>query len=205
MKSNSTEENQAQSEDHNVVVCSDEPEETPDSQGIEENSADELIEESASPSDDTGEIDIEEELEKWKDLATRSRADLENFRKRMARERSESIQFANRALLEALLPIFDNFEMGLQAAKDEGGEESTIYQGMAMVHKQIEDFLSDQGVKAIVPDGQAFDPNLHEAIKQEASDTVAEGSVIYTLRRGYQLKDRLLRAANVVVSSGTAS
>ncbi len=156
---------------------------------------------------DTGEnvVTPAEEVEKWKDIATRSQADLENYRKRMTREKSEAIQFANRALLETLLPIIDNFDMGLQAAKNSDGEESVIYQGMAMVFKQIEDFLSDQGVEVILPDGQTFDPNQHEALKQEASGTVPEGSVIFTMRRGYRLKDRLLRAANVVVSAGPDS
>lgn len=154
----------------------------------------------------SGEADVtpEQEVERWKDVAARSQAELENFRKRMAREKAEAIQYANRNLLEQLLPIIDNFEMGLKAAHDAEGDSSMILQGMAMVHKQIEEFLSDQGVEVIASDGEAFDPNVHEAIKQEASDSVPEGQVLYTMRRGYRLKDRILRAANVVVSSGPA-
>ena len=143
-----------------------------------------------------------EQVEKWKDMAARSQAELDNFRKRMAREKSEAIQYANRGLLEQLLPIIDNFEMGLKAARDTEGDSSVILQGMAMVHRQIEDFLSDQGVEVITSDGEAFDPNVHEAIKQESDPSVPEGHVIFTMRRGYRLKDRILRAANVVVSSG---
>ncbi len=146
-----------------------------------------------------------EEVEKWKDVAARAQADLENFRKRMAREKSDAIAYANQSLLEQLFPIIDNFDMGLKAARDADGEGSVIFQGMSMVYKQIQDFLADQGVQPIDADGEAFDPNLHEAIKQEASDDVAEGHVIYTLRRGYRLRDRLLRASNVVVSSGPES
>lgn len=142
------------------------------------------------------------EVEKWKDAAARAQADLENFRKRMARERSDAIAYANRNLLEELFPIIDNFEMGLRAAKEADGESSMIYQGMAMVRKQLEDFLSGQGVEIIESDGVKFDPNVHEAIKQEPSDTVPENHIIFTMRRGYRLKDRVLRAANVVVSSG---
>ena len=82
-----------------------------------------------------------EEVEKWKDAAARAQADLENFRKRMARERADAIAYANRNLLEELFPIIDNFEMGLRAAKESDGESSMIYQGMAMVRKQLEDFL----------------------------------------------------------------
>ena len=142
------------------------------------------------------------ELEKWKDVAARAQADLDNFRKRMARERSEAVQYANRSLLEQLLPIIDNFEMGLKAASTAEGESSIILQGMSMVFKQFGDFLSDQGVEIITADGVAFDPNIHEALKQEPSSTVPEGHVVYTMRRGYRLKERVLRAANVVVSSG---
>lgn len=144
----------------------------------------------------------EDEIEKWKDVAARATADLDNYRKRMAREKLEAVQYANRGLLEQLLPIIDNFEMGLKAAESAEGGASIILQGMAMVRKQLEDFLADQGVEIIPSDGTAFDPNVHEAIKQEAHDSVPEGQVLYTLRRGYRLKDRVLRAANVVVSAG---
>jgi len=142
------------------------------------------------------------EVEKWKDVAARSQAELDNFRKRMAREKTEAIVYANRNLLEGLFPIIDNFEMGLKAAQDGEGESSMIFQGMSMVYKQIGDFLTDQCVEIIPSDGVAFDPNVHEAIKQEASEEVPEGQILYTLRRGYRLKEQVLRAANVVVSSG---
>ena len=149
-------------------------------------------------------VTIEEELEKYKELAARSQADLENYRKRMARERTEAIQYANYSLFITLLPVIDNFEMGLKAAKAEG-EESVIYQGMVMVQKQLQDFLTENRVDTIeVSEGDEFDPNLHEAIKQEPSETVEEGRIVYSLRNGYRLKDRLLRPANVVVSKGVA-
>ncbi len=144
----------------------------------------------------------QDEIEKYKDLLARSQADLENYRKRMARERQEAIQYANFSLLSSLVPLIDNFEMGLKAAKNEG-ENSIIYQGMTMVQKQMHDFLCENKVEQIsVEEGATFDPNIHEAIKQEASDSVAEGKVIYSLRTGYRLKERLIRPANVVVSTG---
>lgn len=142
------------------------------------------------------------EIERWKDAAARATADLDNYRKRIAREKLEAIQYANRGLLEQLLPIIDNFEMGLKAAESSGGGGSVILQGMTMVRKQLEDFLAEQGVETIPSDGVAFDPNLHEALKQEPHPTLPEGHIASTLRRGYRLRDRVLRAANVVVSSG---
>ena len=144
-----------------------------------------------------------EELAQWRDRALRTQADLENFRKRSARDRSEAIKYGNASLLEELLPIADNFEMGLAAATAEDAE-SSIAQGMQMVHKQLVEFLSNNGLKEVESDGKAFDPNLHEALSQQPSDEVPEGQIISTMRKGYLLNDRLLRAANVVVSTGPA-
>ena len=140
------------------------------------------------------------EIEKWRDLALRTQADLDNYRKRMAREKSDAILYANVNLLHSLLPVLDNFEMGLQAAKQEN-ESGVIYQGFLMVRKQIEDFLADQGVRPVPATGP-FDPNQHEAVTQAHSDTVTEGHIVAELRRGYRLNDRLLRAANVIISKG---
>jgi molecular chaperone GrpE len=143
----------------------------------------------------------ESEVDKWRNLAQRTQAELENYRKRMAREKMDAIQYSNLSLLEELLPIIDSFEMGLVAAKDSSAE-SVIYQGMSMVLKQMQNFLNDNGVEAIEAVNQPFDPNLHEAMEQRASDEVPEGNVILEIRRGYKCKDRLLRASNVVVSKG---
>ncbi|MEO0415134.1 MAG: nucleotide exchange factor GrpE [Verrucomicrobiota bacterium] len=159
----------------------------------------------AFSSEDPVEVTLEDEVEKWRDAAARSQADLDNYRKRMAREKTEAIQYANGSLLSSLLPVVDNFDMGLMAAKNED-EDSMIYRGMAMVNDQLQNFLTENKVEVLeVAEGTDFDPNLHEALKQEASDTVAEGKVLYTMRKGYKLRDRLLRPANVVVSSGGES
>jgi len=146
----------------------------------------------------------EDELEKWRNLAHRNQAELENFRKRMARDKMDAIQYSNLGLLEELLPIIDNFEMGLIAAKD-ASEESVIFQGMSMVLKQMQNFLAEHGVEPIESLNQNFDPNLHEAMEQRYDDEVPEGNVIQEIRRGYKCKDRLLRASNVVVSKGPES
>lgn len=155
----------------------------------------------APPADPMAELQAE--MERWRDLAYRSQAELDNFRKRVAREQQETRSFANADLLRSLIPIMDNFAMGLDAARAES-EKSIVFMGMSMVHKQIEDFLRDMGVQEIESQGKPFDPNLHEAMSQEASAEVAEGTILRVLRRGYKLKDRLLRASSVVVSSGPA-
>jgi molecular chaperone GrpE len=141
------------------------------------------------------------ELNKYKDVALRSVADLDNYRKRMAREKDDAIRYANAGFLERLIPILDNFELGLQAAKA-AGSQSAVLDGMSMVSKQLQDFLSSCGVETIDATGQHFDPNSHEAIAQEWNQEIPEGFVIRQLRKGYKLKDRLIRPANVVVSKG---
>lgn len=164
--------------------------------------------ESPSPeteqSGDDGSEGLQADLNRFRDLALRSQADFENYKKRAAREKSEAIKYANSSLLEKLVAIIDNFELGLEAARAEG-ENSPIFSGMSMVLKQLMDFLTDNGLEPIDAAGQKFDPNLHEAIAHEASDKVPEGTVIRQTRRGYRLKDRLLRPSSVVVSSGAAS
>src|SRR3954468_3484595 len=147
---------------------------------------------------------LQADLDRFRDLALRSQADFENYKKRSAREKEEAIKYANSSLLEKLVSIVDNFELGLEAARAEG-EKSPIFSGMSMVLKQLMDFLADSGLQPIDAVGQKFDPNLHEAIAHEASDKAPEGTVIRQTRRGYRMKDRLLRPSSVVVSSGSAS
>lgn len=141
---------------------------------------------------------LEADVAKWKELALRTAADLENYRKRAAREREEAVRYSNQSLLEELLPILDNFEMGMQAASQEQG--SMIYVGMDMVRKQLTEFLSGCGVTEIPSDGKPFDPNVHEAVSQEAAEGVDDGTIIRVMRRGFKLRDRLLRPATVVVA-----
>lgn len=142
---------------------------------------------------------MEADLLKWKETAMRTAADLENFRKRSTRERAEAIKFGNQRLIEELLPVIDNFTMGMMAAEQDSA--SMIYMGMKMVQAQLEGFLESQGVKEAVTEiGAEFDPNIHDAMSQEESDEFEEGKIIRVMRKGYLLGDRLIRPANVVVS-----
>jgi molecular chaperone GrpE len=155
-----------------------------------------------SPTEDESD-GLQADLDRFRDLALRSQADFENYKKRSAREKEEAIKYANSSLLERLIAIVDNFELGLEAARAEG-EKSPIFSGMSMVLKQLMDFLADSGLQPIDATGQKFDPNLHEAIAHEPSNEVPEGTVVRQTRRGYKMKDRLLRPSSVVVSSGPA-
>jgi molecular chaperone GrpE len=139
------------------------------------------------------------ETEKWKDIAYRATAEVENFRKRVAKERLEMLASAQGALLEDLLPVVDNFRMGLEAARSEN-EKSMIFIGMSMVQKQLEDFLSQNGVTTIEAENQMFDPKIHEAVGEEHQPGVPEGKVLKVVRAGYKFRDKLLRAPSVIVA-----
>lgn len=147
------------------------------------------------------EVDFEAEAAKLKDLALRARADLDNFRKRALREKEEAIRYANNGLLERLLPVIDNFELGLDAAKT-AADTASIFQGMSMVQKQLHDFLKNNGLEEVQAEGEAFDPNKHDAVSQEFSADIPDGHVIRQVRKGYKIKDRLIRASSVIVSKG---
>jgi molecular chaperone GrpE len=141
---------------------------------------------------------------KWKDLAARNQAELENYRKRVAREREDDMKRTRAGLLEDLLPVIDNFELGMMEVR-KGDPKSPIVIGMEMIERQLRDFMSNAGVEAIGADGLSFDPNVHEAVSQEESADVPEGKVIRQVRKGYKLRDRLLRPAMVVVSKGASA
>jgi molecular chaperone GrpE len=157
----------------------------------------------AGPATETpgSETTPEQEVQKWREVAVRAAADLDNFRKRMAREVADVRKYANQDILEQLLPIIDNFEFGLAAARDDSGQ-STIYTGMSMVQRQLVDFLAENGVDEIATIGLPFDPNVHDAVSKQASADVPEGHVISLTRKGYVLKDRLLRPAAPMVRRG---
>jgi molecular chaperone GrpE len=153
-----------------------------------------------NPAAEPAELDpwetLEAEAAKWKEISLRTAAEMDNLRKRTAREREDAVRFANQRLLEDLLPVIDNFEMGMQAAAQD--QKSMIFIGMDMVRRQLNDFLSGQGVEEIPVDG-VFNPNLHDAVSQEEADG-EEGRVLRVTRRGFKLRDRLLRPASVIVS-----
>src|SRR5436309_7363421 len=135
---------------------------------------------------------LQADLDRFRDLALRSQADFENYKKRCAREKEEAIKYANNSLLQRLVAIIDNFELGLAAAKEQG-EQSPIYSGMVLVQKQLNDLLAENGLQPIEAEGKRFDPNLHEAIAHEPSDQVPVGFVLRQARRCFRLYDRLLR------------
>ena len=138
--------------------------------------------------------------EYW-DRLLRTTADLDNFKKRAARERQDAVRFANEGLVARILPALDSFDMALSAAAaPEGASLDSLKTGITMIHSQLKAALAEAGLEEIDAQGQPFDPNLHEAVSQEESPNVAEGHVVRQIRKGYRLRERLIRPASVVVA-----
>jgi molecular chaperone GrpE len=128
-------------------------------------------------------------------------ADFDNFRKRTAKEKEELEQQIKRVTITELLPVVDNFERARSQIKPQNDGEMTIHKSYQGVYKQLVDGLKRIGVSPMRPEGQEFDPNLHEAVMREPTDQHPEGVVIEQLMRGYMLNERVLRHAMVKVAA----
>jgi len=159
-------------------AASDQNDEEAQEQQAEQNQADDVSQD-LSPEQKV--VELEDQLAQAQNQYLRSLAELENYRKRVSRERGEQLRFAAGDTLRGLFPILDNFRMGLQAAEQEGADS------------------------IVSPEGESFDPLLHEALSKEVKEDVAEGTILTVLRRGYRLHDRVLRAPQVVVAASEAS
>jgi len=145
-------------------------------------------------------VQKKEEEEPLRNQMLRLQADFDNFRKRTQRERNELFTFANESICLEMLPVIDHFEMGFKSAESHQTDSSVI-EGFRMVYNQLLDVLKKFNVTAIDAIGEMFNPHRHEAILHMVSDKPAE-TVIEQVRRGYLLGEKLLRAAQVIVSSG---
>lgn len=142
--------------------------------------------------------------EHW-DRLVRQSADFENYKKRAARERQDAVKYATESLMQKLLPILDNFEAALTAVQSSNAEANqSLLTGVSMIQQQLKGVLTEAGLEEIEAQGKPFDPNLHEAVSQAESAEHPEGNVMQQLRKGYRLRDRLLRPATVIVSKGPA-
>ena len=133
-----------------------------------------------------------------RDETLRERAELENQRKRLARDVDMARKFANERLLSELLPVFDSLDAGLGAAS--GDDAAALRAGLDLTLKQLLKVAADNGLTVVDPVGEAFNPDLHQAISQADAAGVAPGSVVQVFQKGYLLNDRLLRPALVVVA-----
>ncbi len=132
----------------------------------------------------------------------RLQADFDNFRKRTIRERADWYQRANEDIILELLPVLDHFQIGLQTAEVHKSD-AAVNDGFKLVYEQFQTALRKFGLVSIDAEGQTFDPHQHEAVTHLPSAEHEEDQVIAQTRRGYKLGDRLIRPAQVVVSSGS--
>ena len=164
----------------------------------EEKAAEQQAEPAAAP--DPTEI-LKQQLADANDRNLRLMAEFENFRRRNAKEQLELIETANGKLLEKLSEVQDNFERAF-ASENKAKDLEAFEKGMQMIYNQFAKVLTDAGLEQIDPTGKEFDPNLHEALMQQPSETIPEGHVVTVFQKGYKLKNKILKTAKVIVSSG---
>ena len=139
----------------------------------------------------------DEEIANQKDTFLREKAELENFKKRLTKEKDDFVQFANERLLQELIQIEDNLERALEVPN---ATLESLKEGVEMIQKQFSTFLKNQKVEPIEAIGKAFDPTLHEVLNQQESEEHEENTVIEEYSKGYTLNGRILRPAKVVIS-----
>jgi molecular chaperone GrpE len=139
------------------------------------------------------------ERDEYLELAQRTKADFENYRKRVARETSEALARGKADLARQLLPALDNLERALAAGSDPSAHDALV-EGVGMVRDELHNRLEAAGVEAFDPTGERFDPQLHEALSTMPSEGTDSGVVLETVEKGYRLNGQVLRAAKVVVS-----
>ena len=149
-------------------------------------------------------VQLANALEKNRELEDkllRMAAEQDNFRKRMQRERETAIKYAEETILRELLPSLDNLERAVEQCKC-ATDAGAILAGVEMTSRGLLNTLEKFGIKPLSGEGQPFDPNFHEAVAMEASAEVPENQIVQEYQKGYMFKDRLIRAAKVVVSKG---
>ncbi|WP_431308947.1 nucleotide exchange factor GrpE [Halalkalibacter lacteus] len=130
----------------------------------------------------------------------RIQADYDNFRRRSREEKEAAAKYRAQTVIEALLPVIDNFERAL-LVKPEAEEAKSLLQGMEMVYRQFQDTLKNEGIEVIETVGQTFDPHLHQAVMQVEEEGFDSNQIVEELQKGYKLKDRVLRPSMVKVNA----
>jgi molecular chaperone GrpE len=156
--------------------------------------AEELVERDL---DELGEA--KRERDEYLELAQRTKADFENYRKRVAKETSEALARGKAELARQLLPAIDNLERALEAGGDASAHKALV-EGVAMVRDELHGRLEGAGVESFDPTGEKFDPQVHEALSTKPEEGTEPGVVLETLAKGYRLNGQVLRPAQVVVS-----
>ena len=177
-------------------------EEVVDAEIVDDLSAEETDGNSAA---ETVERDLDElgeakrERDEYLELAQRTRADFENYRKRVAKETSDALARGKSELARGLLPVIDNLERALTSGSDPAAHGALV-DGVGLVLDELRGRLGDAGVESFDPTGEKFDPQLHEALAAQPAEGAEPGIVLETMQKGYRLNGQVLRPAKVVVS-----
>jgi molecular chaperone GrpE len=140
----------------------------------------------------------QDEAAKYLELAKRTQADFENYRKRMAREQAQAAERGAANLAKGLLPALDHLELSLKGA--EGHADADVIKGFALVRDELLAALAKSGIQAFSPAGEPFDPNEHEAMAQQPSEDAESGTVLEVYQQGFRINGQILRPARVVVA-----
>lgn len=167
----------------------------------EEDLIDDAIEEAIEETEEPTVVHLEEELAAKADQNLRLQAEIQNLRGRQARELADARQYASIDLMRDILPAVDNIDRAIEAAGD-APDAASLVEGFKLVRQQLVTTLAQYGCNEIAAEGEVFDPDLHHAILQQPSVDVPAGVVIMVTQTGYQLHDRVVRAAQVIVSAG---
>ena len=141
--------------------------------------------------------EAKDELAEQKDNNIRLQAETDNFKKRLSRDKQDSIQYANERLLKELISIVDNFERALE---DSSEDTKSLKDGLEMILKQFNSFLEKEKVEPIKAVGEKFDPEIHEALSSKESDDLEENTIVSQFTKGYRINNRVLRPSQVIIS-----
>lgn len=146
--------------------------------------------------------EAEQQRDEYLDLAKRTKADFENFRRRMTAEVQAAAARGKAEVLRDVLPVLDDLERALQAAglDPEGDSDDGLAHGVILVFRSLRDSLVKHGIETVNPTGEKFDPTVHEALSAQPAEGVESGVVVETMQKGYRLGEQLIRPARVVVA-----
>jgi len=134
------------------------------------------------------------------DQLLRLKAEFDNYRKRIEKEREELVAFGKQELVVKLLGLLDSLDLALHSTRDEKNEDKSIKEGVKLIHRQFKELLEKEGLKKLKVEGEKFDPNLHHAVEYQESDKHKDNEILEEISPGYLLHDRVIRPAMVVVA-----
>jgi molecular chaperone GrpE len=197
------------------VIDKDQPQDSADSveepqaQTEEQTAENEVIEEVAASDQDQQELtklleDARAKADEHWDLVMRTRAEMDNLRKRSQRDLENAHKFALDKISQDMLQVWDSLELGYQAALDDSADIEKIREGTDLTLKLLVDVMSRHGIEQVDPEGEAFNPEFHQAMSMQERDDVEPNTVVAVVQKGYLLNGRLLRPAMVMVSKASS-